>query len=132
MGPLSPSHFLAKRLVPLSLRQGVCLRHPPCAALLRRPMGAWGGSELAQSAGRPGHIPPCQHVEVRWNTLCPAEAPQLDTTRNSSMPRSRVTLLMTSKQWATTAEFSGVISPQEAMWALGITRKWVGAWGSMS
>ena len=50
----------------------------------------------------------------------------MDTTRNSLMPRSRVTLLMTSKQWATTAEFSGVISPQEAMWALGITRKWVG------
>ena len=26
----------------------------------------------------------------------------------------------------------GEISPQEPMCALGITRKWVGAWGSMS
>ena len=48
------------------------------------------------------------------------------------MPSSLVTLEMTSKAWATTAAFSAVISPQEPMWALGITRKWVGAWGSMS
>ena len=75
---------------------------------------------------------PASTWKCRWKTLCPAEAPQLETTRNSEMPSSFVTLLMTSKQWATTAEFSGVISPQEVMWALGITRKWVGAWGSMS
>ena len=48
------------------------------------------------------------------------------------MPSSFVTREMTSKAWATTAEFSGEISPQEPMWALGMTRKWVGAWGSMS
>ena len=56
---------------------------------------------------------PASTWKCRWKTLCPAEAPQLETTRNSEMPSSFVTLLMTSKQWATTAEFSGVISPQE-------------------
>ena len=75
---------------------------------------------------------PASTWKCRWNTLCPAFSPQLETTRNWAMPRSLVTLEITSKQWATTAEFSAVISPQDAMWALGITRKWVGAWGSMS
>ena len=75
---------------------------------------------------------PARTWKCRWKTLCPACSPQLDTTRKSVMPCSWVILLMTSKQWATTAEFSGVMAPQDLMWALGITRKCVGAWGSMS
>ena len=39
---------------------------------------------------------------------------------------------ITSKMWATTAEFSAVMAPQLSMWALGTTRMWVGAWGAMS
>ena len=48
------------------------------------------------------------------------------------MPRPFVTLEITAKQWATTVAFSGVMSPQDPIWVFGITRKWVGAWGSMS
>ena len=61
---------------------------------------------------------PARTWKWRWGTLCPAWGPQLDTTRKSVTPRSRVIFAMTSKAWATTAELSAVISPQEPMWAL--------------
>ena len=42
-------------------------------------------------------------------------------------------LIRTGAQSASvTALFSGVTAETEEMWALGITRKWVGAWGAMS
>ena len=75
---------------------------------------------------------PASTWKCRWCTDWPACSPQLETTRKSVTPKSFVTCAMTSKAWATTAEFPGEISPQEPMWALGMTRKWVGAWGSMS
>lgn len=72
---------------------------------------------------------PASTWKCRWCTDWPACSPQLETTRKSVTPKSFVTCAMTSKAWATTAEFSGEISPQEPMWALGMTRKWVGRLG---
>ena len=60
--------------------------------------------------------------KCRWNTLCPALSPQLETTRNSASPSSFVTLEMTSKQCPTMAAFSAVTAPQEGICSLGMTR----------
>ena len=39
---------------------------------------------------------------------------------------------MTAKMCPTAGAFSSVTADTDWMWALGTTRKWVGAWGLMS
>ena len=56
----------------------------------------------------------------------------LETTRKLSMPFSFATLAMTSKQCATMALFVSSTAATDLMCCFGITRKWVGACGSMS
>ena len=68
-----------------------------------------------------GHLCAGEDVEMQVRTVCPAALPELVMTRKpSSRPSCAAIFAMTSKMWATAAEFSAVIwAAESAMCSLG-------------